>query len=82
MGGTLVNEHVVQAADWRVRLIPMEPFRLGSLEVGQTRLEIEVEEKHATEFLERFAKKHCGLEANNFCMSTNTTGAPDNGAPV
>lgn len=57
MGGTLVNEHVVQAADWRVRLIPMEPFRLGSLEVGQTRLEIEVEDQHATEFLERFAKK-------------------------
>jgi hypothetical protein len=57
MGGTAVGEDMVQAADWRVRLTRMAPFRLGSLEVGQVRLEIEVEEQAAEAFLAQFAKK-------------------------
>jgi hypothetical protein len=35
----------------------MEPFRLGSLSVGQTCLEIEIEENQADEFMERFSMK-------------------------
>ena len=57
MGGTLVNEHQIQAEGWCVRLTRMEPFRLGSLEVGQTRLDIEVEDHLADEFMSQFAKK-------------------------
>jgi hypothetical protein len=57
MGGTPFDEQVVQAANWRVRLTPMEPFRLGSLVVGQTRLEIEIEDHCVDDFMERFGKK-------------------------
>ncbi|CAG0929647.1 hypothetical protein TFLX_01409 [Thermoflexales bacterium] len=57
MGGTAVNEHFVQAAGWSVRLTRMEPFRLGSLEVGQTRLEMEVEDQLVDGLLEELSKK-------------------------
>ena len=57
MGGTAVTDHLVQADGWTVRLTRMEPFRLGSLEVGQTRLDIEVEDQLADEFMQQFAKK-------------------------
>jgi len=40
-----------------VRLERMEPFRLGSLEVGQTRLTVEMEDQVADDFIERFQKK-------------------------
>jgi hypothetical protein len=35
----------------------MEPFRLGSLEVGQVRLEMEIREGVYDDFLERFRLK-------------------------
>ncbi len=57
MGGTAVDDHLVQAAGWQVHLKPMEPFRLGSLVVGQTRLEIEIEDQLADAFIQQFSKK-------------------------
>jgi len=57
MGGTLIDEHLIRAEGWSVRLTRMEPFRLGSLEVGQTRLDIEIEDQLADEFMQQFAKK-------------------------
>ena len=52
LGGTAVSEDRVEASGWRVNLERMEPFRLGSLSVGQTRLVIEIEEHLVDEFLE------------------------------
>jgi hypothetical protein len=57
MGGTAVDDHLVQAEGWSVRLTRMEPFRLGSLEVGQTRLEIEIENQLVEPFMQQFSKK-------------------------
>jgi len=57
MGGTIVNEDQVQAPGWSVKLTKMEPFRLGSLSVGQTRLEIDIEEHLVDDFMETFGKK-------------------------
>jgi hypothetical protein len=57
MGGTAVTEELVQAEGWRVRLTRMEPFRLGSLSVGQTRLDIEIEDQLAEAWLQQFGKK-------------------------
>lgn len=57
MGGTLIEENFIQGDGWSVRLERMEPFRLGSLEVGQTRLTVEMEDQVADDFIERFQKK-------------------------
>lgn len=57
LGGTLVQEDVVAGDGWRVRLERIAPFRLGSLEVGQTRLTMELEDGKAEDFLQRFALK-------------------------
>ena len=57
LGGELVEENLVQGDGWSVQLERMEPFRLGSLEVGQTRLKMELEERVAEDFQERFLKK-------------------------
>jgi hypothetical protein len=57
MGGIAVDDHFVQANGWNVRLTRMEPFRLGSLEVGQTRLDIEIEDQLVAEFMAQFDKK-------------------------
>ncbi len=57
MGGTAKNDNLVQADDWKVTLTKMEPFKLGSLEVGQVLLDIEVEENHADDFFKRFNLK-------------------------
>jgi hypothetical protein len=57
LGGTLLDENHVQGNGWSVHLERMEPFRLGSLEVGQTRLTMELEERAAADFLNRFASK-------------------------
>ena len=40
MGGTLVEEGLVQGDGWTVRLTKMEPFQIGSLSVGQIRVEM------------------------------------------
>ncbi|PWH17198.1 MAG: hypothetical protein DDG60_02845 [Anaerolineae bacterium] len=57
MGGELVSVDVVRGEGWSVRLERMEPFRLGSLEVGQTRLTMELREDVVDDFLERFRLK-------------------------
>lgn len=57
LGGTLTAEDTVAGEGWTVRLERMEPFRLGSLEVGQTRLTMELREDAADDFLERFRLK-------------------------
>lgn len=57
MGGTVVNNDHVQAEGWSVKLTKMEPFRLGSLSIGQTRLEIDIEEHLVDDFMETFGKK-------------------------
>ena len=40
-----------------MRLTRMEPFRLGSISVGQTRMQIDIEEDQADGFVERFSLK-------------------------
>lgn len=57
LGGTLTEENFVRGEGWSVSLERMEPFRLGSLEVGQTRLTMELEDQVAEGFLARFALK-------------------------
>jgi len=57
LGGTLVEENVVAGDGWRVHLERIAPFRIGSLEVGQTRLTMELEDEKAEDFLQRFAMK-------------------------
>lgn len=57
MGGNPDGEDIIRAEGWSVHLERMEPFRLGSLSVGQTRLTIEIEDHLVDEFLARFGKK-------------------------
>jgi hypothetical protein len=57
MGGTAINDNLVQADEWKVTLTKMEPFKIGSLEVGQVLLAIDVEENHADDFFNQFNKK-------------------------
>ncbi len=57
LGGFLVDEHIVRGEGWTVTLESMEPYRLGSLEVGQTRLIMELDEHVAKDFLKRFDMK-------------------------
>ena len=57
LGGSLVDENIVRGDGWTITLERMEPHRLGSLEVGQTRLVMELDELVAKDFLERFDMK-------------------------
>ncbi|MFO7585863.1 MAG: DUF1952 domain-containing protein [Anaerolineales bacterium] len=57
LGGTLAAENEVRGEGWVVRLEKMEPFRLGSLSVGQTRLIMEIREDVYDDFMARFAMK-------------------------
>lgn len=57
MGGREVEEDVIQGEGWTVHLEKMEPFRLFSLSVGQTRLTVEMEDHVVDDFTERFRKK-------------------------
>ena len=57
MGGKPLNESQVQGPGWRVDMSRMEPFRIGSLEVGQTRLEIHIEDHAVDEFIKVFGQK-------------------------
>jgi len=52
-----VSETLILGDGWRVNLEKMPPFRLGSLEVGQVRVEFVVDEFIEKEFLDRFALK-------------------------
>ena len=57
MGGRLEGENFIRAEGWSVTLEKMEPFRIGSLSVGQTRLAIEIEDHLVDGFLAQFGKK-------------------------
>ncbi len=57
LGGAPTSDDQVKGPGWSVKLTKMEPFRLGSLSVGQTRLEIDIEEHLVDDFMERFGKK-------------------------
>ena len=57
LGGTAINDNLVRAEGWSVGLTRMEPFRLGSLAVGQTRLDIEIEDQLVDEFTAQLDKK-------------------------
>ena len=57
LGGSLAGENIIRGDGWTVTLERMEPFRLGSLEVGQTRLAMELDDLVAKDFLRRFDMK-------------------------
>jgi hypothetical protein len=57
LGGTLHGEDLIEGDGWSVKIEKMEPFRIGSLSVGQSRLTMEMEEHVADDFLDRFMKK-------------------------
>lgn len=57
MGATEVAEGLLQAEDWTVQLERMEPFRIGSLSVGQTRVIVHVEEEAEADFIAEFSIK-------------------------
>jgi len=57
LGGIFAGENIVRGNGWTVTLEHMEPYRLGSLEVGQTRLTMELDELVAKDFLHRFDMK-------------------------
>lgn len=57
LGGALVADDIVAGPGWRVRLERMEPFRLKSLSVGQTRLIMDIEDAVYDDFIARFKMK-------------------------
>jgi hypothetical protein len=57
LGGALVDENLIVGDGWSVRLTKLAPYQLHSLQVGQTRLEMELEERVAKDFLRRFTMK-------------------------
>lgn len=57
LGGVLDRDGLVHGDGWKVSLTRMEPYKLHSLQVGQTRLDMELDERVADDFLERFAMK-------------------------
>jgi len=57
LGGTIANGNLVIGDGWKVYLEKMEPFRIGSLVVGQTRVRMELEDHIAEDFQQRFFKK-------------------------
>ena len=57
MGGEAVGENQIQGQGWTVEMSKMEPFRLGSLSIGQTLLEIQIEDDKVDDFLKVFGKK-------------------------
>ncbi|HKJ37181.1 MAG TPA: DUF1952 domain-containing protein [Anaerolineales bacterium] len=57
LGGTLIGEDLIKGDGWSVKVEKMEPFKLFSLTVGQSRLTMELEDDVADDFLERFKKK-------------------------
>lgn len=57
LGGKLVAADVVAGEGWSVKLEKMEPFRLKSLSVGQTRLTMEIREDVYADFMALFSMK-------------------------
>ena len=40
MGGTLIEEGLVEGAGWQVKLTKIEDYQIGSLRVGQIRIDM------------------------------------------
>ncbi len=57
MGGEELNENQMQGPGWSVDISRMEPFKIGSLSIGQTLLEIQIEDYAVDGFLEVFGQK-------------------------
>ena len=57
LGGTQISDCIIVGNGWKAVVTRLEPFRLYSLTVGQNRLELELNDDIADEFLERFAMK-------------------------
>jgi len=57
LGGALTEENLMRGDGWSASLERMEPFRIGSISVGQIRLTMELEDRVAEDFLERLMKK-------------------------
>lgn len=57
LGGTLLDENTVSGPGWRVRLTKLEPYKFFSLQVGQSLLEMDLEDDAAEDFLQRFTMK-------------------------
>ncbi|MBC8335227.1 MAG: DUF1952 domain-containing protein [Anaerolineales bacterium] len=57
MGGKSLNENQVQGPGWTVDMSRMEPFKIGSLSIGQTLLEIQIEDHAVDDFLKVFGQK-------------------------
>lgn len=57
MGGEIIDENHMQGEGWKVMLIRMEPFRIGSLSVGQTQIKIEIEDEYVDAFMQTFNLK-------------------------
>ena len=57
LGGTQGRDDLITGQGWKIKLTRMEPDRLHALSVGQTRLDMELEDEIADQFLERFAIK-------------------------
>ena len=57
MGGSEVDENHVQGEGWNVTLTRMEPYRIGSLSIGQTLVEVEIKDELVDEFMETFNLK-------------------------
>jgi len=57
LGGEATSETRVEGPGWWAELEKMEPFRLGSLSVGQTKVTLEIEDHLVDDFMERFSLK-------------------------
>lgn len=57
MGGKIVDDVRVESTNFTVVFEPMEPFKLGALEVGQNRLIIQVTPQWKDEFFRQFSQK-------------------------
>ena len=57
LGGKVHGENLIVGDGWRIEMQKMEPFEIGSLRVGQTRLIMELDEAIADDFQLRFLKK-------------------------
>ncbi|MBT8396934.1 MAG: DUF1952 domain-containing protein [Gemmatimonadetes bacterium] len=57
LGGTATRDDRVEGPGWRADLERMEPFRIGSLSVGQTKITLEMEDHLVDDFMERFSLK-------------------------
>ena len=57
IGGTAVSDNLVKGDGWTVTLIKQEPKKVGSLRIGQVKLEVEGEAKAVTALQKAFNKK-------------------------